>query len=172
MPDEPYPPHELVIELARVLTAKGKRGETDAMKLANDLANDPSLGELYTFAGYLGGILNDDSRTIRETTWRLLYLDAKLRSWLLVGQDSILLRRDVKDDTSPSGRRDHIWVKADASVSQGEGPPQKNEIQARFLRGDFVSAGDFAASVSGGTFAPVTGPLCPLTPGCCGKKTK
>jgi hypothetical protein len=197
-----YEPHPLVVELAAKLTkgaatpsqarttfeaavqamkaveASGAPtdSEQDALNkaatgLANEIANDPALPELHTFAGYLGGIVKDATNTTR-TTWQLLYLDAKLRSWLLVGQESILLRKDVKDDTSPSGSRDHVWVKADASVSQGEGPPQKNEIQARFLRGDFVSAGDFAASVTGGTYAPVTGPMCPLTPGCCGRRTR
>ena len=167
MPDEPYPPHQLVNDLARALKAGRSGGES----LADALAKDASLGELHTFAGYLGGKVEDEAKTT-NTTWRLLYLDAKLRSWLLIAQESILLRKDVPDDTSPTGSRDHIWVQADASVSQGEGAPQKNEIQARFLRGDFVSAGDFAASVAGGTFAPVTGPLCPLTPGCCGKRTR
>lgn len=165
--EQPFPPHQLVTDLARALKARRAADET----LADALAKVTSLGELHTFAGYLGGVVEDPAKTT-DLTWRLLYLDAKLRSWLLVGQQNILLRKDVKDDTSPTGSRDHIWVQADSSVSQGEGPPQKNEIQARFLRGDFVSAGDFAASVAGGTFAPVTGPLCPLTPGCCGKRTR
>jgi len=139
--------------------------------LADALANDPAVPELYTFAGFLGGVLKDDTDTTK-TMWRLLYLDSKLFTWLLVDHNSILLRKDVDDETSPAGTRDYVWMKADASVSRGEGPPQRNEIQARFLRGDFVSAGDFAASVTGGTYAPPTGPACPLTPGCCGKKTK
>ena len=164
--EQPFPPHQLVTDLARALKVERATGKT----LADGLAKDASLGELHTFAGYLGGSLA--GYPDEKPTWRLLYLDAKLRSWLLVSQDSILLRKDVPDATSPTGSRDHIWVKADASVSQGEGPPQNNEIQARFLRGDFVSAGDFAAAVAGGTFAPVTGPLCPLTPGCCGKRTR
>ena len=202
MADWRHPPHPLVLELAQELTktdgepsdaAKelgaaeqaltaarhagrptGEQQEavdTAAIKVVGLIANDPAQPELYTFAGYLGGIVEDSAGTIK-TTWRLLYLDAKLQTWLLVGQESILLRKDVTDETSPSGSRDHVWVKADASVSQGEGPPQKNEIQARFLRGDFVSAGDFAASVTGGTYAPVTGPMCPLTPGCCGRRTR
>jgi hypothetical protein len=200
----PYPPHPLVVELAKQLvkTAAGNptravaavaqaQGALDtalqagtasqtnvddvanaAMALADALANDPSIKELYAFAGYLGGTVNDPAGVTPAAKWQLLYLDPKLRSWLLVDQTSIRLRMDVKDETSPSGTRDHVWLTTDASVSQGEGPPQKNEIQARFLRGDFMSAGDFAASVTAGTFAPPTGPLCPLTPGCCGKKTK
>ena len=145
--------------------------DTAAMALADKIANDPSLPELYTFAGYLGGVVADETKTTK-TTWQLLYLDQKLLTWLLVDPKSILLRKDIKDETSPAGSRDYVWMKSDASVSRGEGPPQRNEIQARFLRGDFVSAGDFAASVTGGTYAPPTGPACPLTPGCCGKKTK
>jgi hypothetical protein len=166
-------------ELADSATAENQQQVSDAqlrvhaaeIALVDEIANDPTLPELNTFGGFLGGTLEDDTNTTPTTTWQLLYLDAKLRTWLLVDQNSILLLRRLTDDTSPFGTRDYIWVKADTSVSQGEGPPQKHEVQARFLRGDFVSAGDFAASFTGGgTFAPPTGPMC--TPGCCGKRTK
>jgi hypothetical protein len=192
------PPHPLVAELAKELTKKsgklspaGTKYETAAQALqgaapkpaarqkadntagalASELANDPDIPELYTFAGYLGGLLDDPTNTT-QINWQIVYLDAKLLTWLLVDEDSIVLRTTVDDDTSPFGKRDYIWLKSDASVSRGEGPPQTNEIQARFLRGDFVSAGDFAASLTGGTFAPTTGPSCPLTPGCCGIRTR
>ena len=44
---------------------------------------------------------------------------------------------------------------------------------AQFLRGGFIAAGDFSASLTGGTFSRATGLLCEVqTPGCCGKYTR
>lgn len=211
MADDKYLPHPLVAELAKGLTRNvdgdlsesGDRLEqaqqnlavqvsqppTDeqvavedaAIELADEIATNPNLAEVHTFAGFLGGKLDDTTRSTDSTgstgstgsVWRLLYLDPKLRTWLLVDQKGIALaKREVADETSPFGTRDHVWVKSDASVSHGEGALQKNEIQARFMRGAFVSAAEFAASVSGGTFSSVTGPACPLTPGCCGIRTR
>jgi hypothetical protein len=154
--------------------AKAKKEQAQEavdVALADEIANDPALPELHTFAGFLGGVL-DDSGGKTGSRWQLLYFDAKLRTWLLVDEKNILLRSTVDDETSPYGTRDHVWLKSDASVSEGEGAVQTDEIQARFMRGAFVSAGQFAASVSSGTFASVTGPACPLTPGCCGIRTK
>lgn len=177
-------PHPMILELALGLAKKdgtlSEAGEAynaarDTLQtqrdLVNELAKTTDLPELYTFAGYLGGIVVD-VKDPTQANWQILYLDAKLLTWLLVDQEDIVATNRVDDDTSPFGSRNYVWLKSDASVSQGEGPPQKHEIEARYLRGDFVSAADFAASVTGGTFAPVTGPLCPLTPGCCGKRTK
>ena len=124
---------------------------TAATELANEVANDPGLPELYTFAGYLGGIL-DNAPDSAPGPWRLLYLDAKLRTWLLVDEDSILFRIGVEDETSPSGTRDYIWMRSDASVTQGEGPLQKNEIQARFLRGGSSRPATSPRSLAGGTY--------------------
>jgi hypothetical protein len=197
--DDEYPPHPLVTELAMGLTrndygdlsdtgkefvqaqnnlttsrpskARQEAFDAAARKLAKEIATDANLPELHTFAGFIGAALEDSTGT--TDFWRLLYLDAKLRTWLLVDQKGIALAKsEVADETSPFGTRDHLWVKSDASVSQGEGGLQTNEIQARFMRGAFVSAAEFAASVSGGTFASVTGPACPLTPGCCGIRTR
>lgn len=139
--------------------------------LADRFASTTNLPLLHVFAGFLGG-------AVRQTTdptnkqWQLLYLDPKLFSWLLVDVDALLLANNVPDPRSAFGSYDYVWLGADASVSQGDGSVQANEIEARFLRGDFVSAADFAASVTSGTYAPPTGQLCPLTPGCCGIKTK
>jgi hypothetical protein len=176
-----YPPHQLVVDLANALEGTetpAAEGETarqqpveDAVAVTNRLAGNAALPELYAFGGYLGGSLGEGPETARGP-WQLLYLDAKLLTWLLIDQTSILLRRTVDDATSPYGTRDYVWLKADASVSRGEGPPQPSEIQARFLRGGFVSAGDFAATLAGGTYAAPTGPACPLTPGCCGRGTR
>lgn len=201
MADGDYPPHPLVAALAKGLkkddagnysaeagsplakagtalekARKAGKGESEAQDafdaaLVDAIADDPSLPQLHTFAGFLGGT-RDDSTGSTKSVWRLLYLDPKLRTWLLVNEKSILATSRVDDETSPFGTRDHVWMQSDASVSEGEGPLQKDEIQARFMRGAFVSAGQFAASVSSGTFASVTGPACPLTPGCCGIRTK
>jgi hypothetical protein len=153
-------------------TARQQNQDKHGPSLANELANDPTFPTLYTFAGYLGGVV--DQKGPADATWQLLYLDAKLLTWLLLDVDSVVYTNTVTDDTSPFGSRDYVWLESDASVSQGEGPIQRNEVQARFLRGDFVSTGDFAASMMAmaGTFAPTTGPACPLTPGCCGIRTR
>ena len=178
MADGDYPPHPLVAALAKGLTrTDGKLSrERDALEqaesalrqakqsgepiaevqdqidvaasaLADAIATDAALPQLHTFAGFLGGTL-DDSGGRTGAYWRLLYLDPKLRTWLLVDQKSILARAQVDDETSPFGTRDHVWMKSDASVSEGEGAVQKDEIQARFMRGAFVSAGQFAAAVT------------------------
>lgn len=143
-----------------------------ARELANQLAGDSRLPEVNAFAGFLGGILDDKAGTTKAI-WRLLYLDAKLLTWLLVKEDEILLRSSVRDEKAPFNKRDVIWLKSDASLGEGSGPPQPDEVQARFLRGSFTRAGDFAATLSGGTFAPAGGPLDGvLTWGCCGRRTR
>jgi hypothetical protein len=143
-----------------------------AQALANDLARDTTLRELVAFAGFLGGRPEDDSRQKAEW-WRLLYFDPKLLTWMLVKENDILLRCAVKDETVPFERRDVIWVESDATVSRGSGAPRQHELQARHLRGDFVRAEDFVATLSGGTFAPAAGLLGEVyTPGCCGRPTR
>jgi hypothetical protein len=144
-----------------------------AEELAKELAEDSHLPELNAFAGFLGGVLLDDRKGTSQAIWRLLYLDAKLLTWLLVKEDEIVLRSTVRDATAPFENRDVIWLKSDASLSEGSGPPQPNEVQARFLRGSFTRAGDFAATLSGGTFAPAGGlPDGIFTWGCCGRRTR
>jgi hypothetical protein len=163
-------PSKLVTALANGLQAQGLisqphvgKGQT-APPLENVLASHSQLPELSTFAGYLGGTIQYDG-----DDWRVLYLDWKLWSWLCVRDADILLHHLVDDDTSPFGERDVIWVSADASVGRGSGT---QSTQERFLRGTFTGAGDFAASVSGGTYSSATGIFCEAqTPGCCGKHT-
>lgn len=185
MDERKHPPNPGIVELAAAIRLK--QGISDAAKtyaaasetarkelartLVDEIANDANFPKLYNFAGFLGGVLNQQDPT-SNGIWQLLYLDPKLLTWLLVNEESVVLTKNVKDEKSPFGSYDYVWLESDASVSSGEGPLQKNEIQARFLRGDFVSAGDFAASVTGGTFTPPTGPSCPLTPGCCGIRTR
>lgn len=186
-----YRPNPLVTALAKKLVHVTKADESGAVSqvaigvaapdasaedVANALASDSAVPELVTLAGFLGGSfagLNDDRK------WRVFYLDPKLLTWLVISEDDIVLHRQVTDVATPtSGReapivRDLIWLKSSASVTEGTGPPRAHEIEAQFLRGDFVGAGDFSASVAGGTFSRATGLLCEVqTPGCCGRRTR
>jgi hypothetical protein len=148
--------------------------EADDQLVANALAADPAVPQLVTFAGFLGGSFEaEDGRT-----WRLFYLDPKLLTWLVLNEDDIVLHRVIEDETRASANRkplvrDLIWLKSSASVTDGSGPPRPTEIEAQFLRGDFIGAGDFSASLTGGTFSRATGLLCEVqTPGCCGRRTR
>ncbi len=146
-----------------------KNADTAAMTVADSLAADPTVPPLVAFAGFLGGSLMDSKNVV----WRLFYLDVKLLTWIFVGEDDIVLREAATDATAPFGERDVIWLRSSASVTEGTGPPRLHELEAEFVRGDFIGAGDFSASLTGGTFSRATGLLCEVqTPGCCGKKTR
>lgn len=150
--------------------AQQQRDDADAkaMGLADALAADPTIPPLITFAGFLGGTV-----VIRKVSWRVFYLDAKLLTWLLVSEDDIVHREKLTDVTAPFGQRDVLWLKSSASVTEGSGPPRPHDIEAQFLRGDFIGAADFSASLTGGTFSRATGLLCEVeTPGCCGRRTR
>lgn len=182
----PLKPNPLVAELAKKLvpdhTYVDKRNqvqqftasEATADEAVNALAANPAVPELVTFAGFLGGSF----KAADGRTWRLLYLDPKLFTWLVFDESDVVLDRELKDVTTPTtGKntlvRDLIWLKSSASVTEGSGPPRTHEIEAQFLRGDFIGAGDFSASLTGGTFSRATGLLCEVqTPGCCGRYTR
>jgi hypothetical protein len=150
-------------------SAQELSGSADGTVLANALAGKASLPELVTFAGYLGGTL-DNPTGEEPATWRLLYLDSKLWTWLLVPDDGIVLRERVEEEGARGKERDVLWVNADAMVRRGSGP---QSVHGRFLSGDFTRAGDFAASLSGGTFSAATGIFCEaVTPGSCGPRTR
>jgi hypothetical protein len=141
-----------------------------AMGLANQLAADPTVPPLVTFAGFLGGTITADGSS---RTWRVFYLDAKLLTWLLFEDDKIVHSQRLEDETAPFGERDILWLRSSTSVTEGSGVPRANEIEAQFTRGDFIGAGDFSASLTGGTFSRATGLLCEVqTPGCCGRRTQ
>lgn len=174
-----FTPHPLVSSLAEKLVEKGARAlarqsdeDTDREtptkeELANGLADASDLPELMTFAGYMGGAIEREPDGRR---WQLLYLDWRLLTWLLVPQDDIVFREALADETAPFKSRDVIWVRANALVTRGTGP---QSAQERFLRGDFTRAGDFAASLTGGTFSPSTGLFCEATTAsCCGRRTR
>jgi hypothetical protein len=172
-----YQPHPLVTKVARKLAEKdvgtlkseaekkideqsraGEEAENEAY--AEALANQANLPGLSLIAGYLGGAL------LREgVTWRLVYLDARLDSWLLVDENDIVVYQRLKDEKAAVGERDMLWVNATANLLRGSGPRTND---GRFLVGELTRAGDFAASSTGGTFSAATGLLCEATtPGCC-----
>jgi len=167
-------PHPLVEELAKALLppapaaqgAKGKAAPAQAATAA-DLAGASELPELVIFAGFLGDTVTHPGA---GKDWRLLYLDWRLLTWLLVQEDGIVLAEKVSDETAPSGMRDVIWVKAEASVRSGSGP---QSVEARFLTGEFTRAGDFEAPLTGGTFAGSTGVFCEAkTVNCCYRRSR
>jgi hypothetical protein len=142
-------PNQFVTELAKKLSDQ-RAAQIPPADLANALARQAGLPELVTFAGYLGGTVQDGS----QTEWRVLYLDTHLQRWLLVRDTDVLYNVSVDDETSPSSKRDVIWVRADASVGGGSG---SQPVEARFLTGAFTRAADYEAPPSGGTTADATG---------------
>ena len=185
-----YSPHPLVTKLAQKLGAEGSElataarefataeqeagGEAPpaaAQELADVLARQPDLPALMNFAGFLGGTL-DDKKGVTKSRWRLLYLDVKLLTWLLIREEDILLSMRVGDADEEIEKRDVVWLKADASLSQGSGPIPSDEIQARFLRGDFTRAAEVAATLTDGPGGAPTGVFCAPTPNCCGRPTR
>ena len=169
-------PHPLIVGLATRLVREKKPGATksdlralvsevrggriqDKEEAANEFASTPQLPELAIFIGFLGGTIKRD-----EKTWRLLYQDPKALTWLLVEDDEIVWWDTVEDKSSPSGRRDVLWVKKESTVAGGVGP---ESAEGQFLRGKFTSAGDLHASMVDASPAPAdSGILCVPTPDC------
>lgn len=171
-----YDPHPIVVGVAKAfkksspgltlafdaLTAAvaGSQDPADTRRrVAQRFAELPDRPDLLVFAGFLGGQVTKDGN------WQLLWLDVRLQSWLLVREEDIVYHERIADPAGPKHGRDYIWVKSTAGIRRGAGSQSK---EARFLVGDFTSAGDFAASSKGGTFSAATGLLCEATtPGCC-----
>lgn len=169
-------PHPLIVGLAtslvrekkpdakkrdlRTLVSEVSDGKTkDPEKAAHDFASTPQLPELAIFVGFLGGTITGDGKT-----WRLLYQDPKALTWLLVEDDEIVWYDTVEDKSSPSQRRDVLWVKKESTVAPGVGP---ESAEGQFLRGKFTSAGDLHASMVDASPAPAgSGILCVPTPDC------
>jgi hypothetical protein len=152
------PPAEAVTQERYREVSKGASVDDLKLALVQALANQATLPGLSLFAGFVGSLVSHDG-----ITWRLVYLDARLDSWLLVQETDIVAHQRMTDDTS--GERDVLWVNATANLVRGSGPRTND---GRFLVGELTRAGDFAASTSGGTFSAATGLLCEATtPGCC-----
>jgi hypothetical protein len=143
-------------EKAKTFEEAKDRRFAAAQALAQALANEPRLPDLVTFAGFLGGTINHKWDE-QDETWRLLYLDPRLQTWLLVREKDIVFSHGMYDETAPFRERDVIWVRSRASVNQGSGPLS---AEARFLTGEFTRAADVEAPPSGATFAPATGVFC------------
>jgi hypothetical protein len=149
------PPHPIVAKL------------TGAAVQAGQAADIP---DVVSFVGFLG-------ETFKQPTgdqggeWQMLYLNAELRTWLLVENSGIVHTEKITDDSTPSGNYDMVWVNADTAVGIGRG---SQSSEARFLTGEFTRAGDFdGAPASGGTIAASTGVFCEArTAGCCNIRTK
>jgi hypothetical protein len=161
-------PHPLITELAAELFSRGGQNvQTTQEKesAVNAFACERGLPELTTFSGYLGGTVDEPS----GKTWRVMYQDQKAVTWLLVPDQEIVYHQRVADHKAAFGRRDVIWVKADAPVRQGR---RGESEQSMFLVGSFTNAGDLHASlIVGSTYGGDSGILCAPTPECCGKHT-
>jgi hypothetical protein len=139
--------------------------QQQSSSVATSLATDPNVPELVAFGGYLGGTTNDPPGNV---TWQILYLDAKLLTWVLVQQDEILFHQRLTDDKAAFNERDVIWVEADALVGRSSGP------LSLWLSGDFTRAVDFTPPLAGGGLPPpATGIFCDATtPNCCPPRTR
>jgi hypothetical protein len=145
---------------ARKKWAESDDDVTEKNDLATAFASQANVPGLTLFAGYIGGSLSRDG-----APWRLVYLDSRLDSWLLVPERDIVVHQRLRDANAPSGRRDLLWVDATANLLRGSGPQTSD---GRFLVGQLTRAGDFAASTGSGTFSAASGLLCEATtPGCC-----
>lgn len=131
----------------------------------------PRRAQVVVFAGYLGPDLPDPYPDHENnTTWRLLYQDAKAMSWLMVPEDAIVLHSRSRDDNAAFRLRDYIWVRADAPVRQGT---EEESAQARFLVGTFTCASDLHDSlIEASTASAGSGILCAPTPECCPRGTR
>jgi hypothetical protein len=165
-------PHPLVVKVARRLGAKGHPAlkplaENVAARpspaarnaLATELANQADNPELKLISGLLGGPIVRDRQT-----WRLVYLDSLLSTWLLVPEGEITAFERRSDNNAPSGQRDMLWINRTAPVVHGSGLGPNAQ---RFLVGEFTRAADFAPETRGGTFSAASGLICEaMTPNC------
>jgi hypothetical protein len=152
-------------KLATAVKGNKSLGDQEQDQLATTLA---SLPDLVTFAGFVGGVVDDTAGPTKKS-WLMFYLDAKLLTWLLVEKDAVVFRDKLTHDGTAGGERDLIWVRADASVGRGSG---SQSTQERFLRGEFTSARGLSATLSRGTLNAETGIFCDgESVGCCRRAT-
>jgi hypothetical protein len=165
-------PHPLVVSIGTEFGAKGHASlkkvsaavaafpatatEND---LATELANQADRPDLTLVAGLLGGPITYDNRD-----WRLLYLDSRLYTWLLVPEADIIACERLGDDSAPLGKRDMLWINHSAPVVHGSGFGPNEQ---RFLVGEFTRAADFAPETRGGTFSAASGLICDATTPSC-----
>jgi hypothetical protein len=162
--DEPLPPHKLVVKLAAELEPPEVESRQIQAGTPEALAHASNVPQMVLFAGFLGDAPEHPSGKY----WQVLYVNMALTDWVLIESEGILRSAKVDDDTVPEdfgGDRDLLWVLADASVGRGNA---SQSVEAQFLSGGFVRAGDFEAPLTGGTTAAATGVFCEArTPSCC-----
>ncbi len=134
------------------------------------LAHASNVPQIVVFAGFLGASPQHPDGKY----WQVLYVNMALTDWVVIEYDGLLGAAKVKDESVPltleDGQRDLLWVKADAAVGQGNA---SQSVEAQFLSGGFVRAGDFETPLVGGTLAAATGVFCEArTPSCCLFKSK
>jgi hypothetical protein len=133
---------------------------------ANALPAAPALPELVTFDGFVSGNVQSPS----GTNWLLVYREWRMITWLLVEGSGVIHLDRLQDGDSPGGDRDVLWVTRTAAVGRGSG---SQSDEARFLTGQFIRAGDFDPTETGGASAAETGLFCPRTPLCnCGPRSR
>jgi hypothetical protein len=163
---------DLVTSLAKelldkeVVDAAAAEGEP-AAALATALAEATKVSELVPFVGFVGGAVKRRD----GSDWRVLYLSWSLATWLFIEADGIRASAEIEDRTVPGGRRGVLWVDAHAVVGRCE--QRRQSMEARFLTGEFVTAGDFDAPLDGGSGAGTTGLFSDArTPSCCLYRTR
>jgi hypothetical protein len=186
---EPLAPHPLVIGLATSLFGnKSPREAYGIAKQAKDVKfrdGTKSVGsedvaealqkfldsrgrwELVKFAGYLGDAVEIPDSPAEDGKWQVLFFDDTAENYVAMRVQDIAFRDRVSEDQAAFGELDVVWIKADAQVLAGG---RMQTLVGRFTSGDFVRAGDFRSSMSGGTMGSVSdlGPLCTaFTPCCC-----
>src|SRR5262245_3491766 len=124
-------PHKLVVAAAKGLASAvggdlqtAVTGDATHEDLATMFANQANLPGLIVIVGYVGAKIPQGT-----ATWRLVYLDARLDSWLLVDESNIVVNEKLKDPEAPMGEYDVLWINATANIMRGSGP-QTND--ARF----------------------------------------
>jgi hypothetical protein len=161
---EPPSTHRLVTTLAECLEPQGIESKGIAPGTAKALSHASNLPQLVVFAGFLG----DSAEHPDGKAWQVLYVNMALTDRVVIEEDGILQCVKVYDETVPKDfgqERDMLWVKADAAVGQADA---SQSVQAQFLSGGFIRAGDFEAPLAGGTLAAATGVFCEArTPSCC-----
>ncbi|WP_037494775.1 hypothetical protein [Solirubrobacter soli] len=191
---EPLSPHPLVVGLAASLF--GKKTPRQAYDLATtaksvkfrngpeakkSLGGDPvakaiktfvdsrSRTELVKLAGYLGDAVDMPGSAAGDGRWQVMFFDDTAENYIAMRVQDIAFRDRIKEDKAAFGELDVLWIKADAQVVAGG---RTQSLIGRFTSGEFVRAGDFRSSMSGGTMGSVSdlGPLCTaFTPCCCNR---
>jgi hypothetical protein len=121
-----------------------------------------AAGQYTLVAGYVGGCWRGGGD---DMVRQVLFVTAKLASWLLVPLDDIQLFNRIEDDRAPFGVRDILWLRPDTRVVQGQ---ESDSVPRSYLNGPFIRADELASSARTGTYARTGGLLDEaITPGCC-----